>query len=105
MILLWSIAINYNIILNAGSTGSSKFPDPRDLRIAVVEDAQCIKLRISGPKTYGDIAVVLLPAIEFSGWPKYTDVLSRIPLTHPDILIHQQATTMVSVHFLGVTIN
>ncbi|XP_060862312.1 uncharacterized protein LOC132939253 isoform X1 [Metopolophium dirhodum] len=83
-----------HVFFGMGSTGSSKFPDPRDLRIAVVEDAQCVKLRISGPKTSGDIAVVLLPAIEFSGWPKYTDVLSRIPLTHPDILIHQQATTM-----------
>ncbi|XP_060838676.1 uncharacterized protein LOC132920361 isoform X3 [Rhopalosiphum padi] len=81
------------VFFGMGSTGSSKFPDPRDLRIAVVEDAQCVKLRISGPKTSGDIAVVLLPAIEFSGWPKYTDILSRIPLTHPDILIHQQATT------------
>lgn len=84
------------IFLPSGQTGSSKFPDPRDLRISVVEDAQCVRLRISGPKTSGDIAVVLLPTIEFSGWPKYTDILSRIPLTHPDILIHQQATTMVS---------
>ncbi|KAF0759952.1 Mab-21 domain-containing protein [Aphis craccivora] len=81
------------VFFGMGNTGSSKFPDPRDLRIAVVEDAQCVKLRISGPKTSGDIAVVLLPAIEFSGWPKYTDILSRIPLTHPDILIHQRATT------------
>ncbi|XP_050053254.1 uncharacterized protein LOC114126372 isoform X1 [Aphis gossypii] len=82
------------VFFGMGNTGSSKFPDPRDLRIAVVEDAQCVKLRISGPKTSGDISVVLLPAIEFSGWPKYTDILSRIPLTHPDILIHQRATTM-----------
>lgn len=79
----------------AGSTGSSKFPDPRDLRIAVVEDAQCVRLRVSVPKTTGDIAVVLMPAIEFSGWPKHTDILSRIPVTHPDVLIHQQAATMV----------
>ncbi|XP_025405104.1 uncharacterized protein LOC112679494 [Sipha flava] len=82
------------VFFGMGQIGSSKFPDPRDLRISVVEDAQCVKLRISGPKTSGDIAVVLLPTIELSGWPKNTDILSRIPLTHPDILIHQQATTM-----------
>lgn len=88
-----------------GNIGTSKFPNPRDLRIAVVEDAQCVKLRISGPKTSGDIAVVLLPTVEFYGWPKYTDILTRIPLTHPDILIHQQASTMVSPRSINFSSN
>jgi len=86
-----------NSFRRAGCTGSSKFPNPRDLRIAVVEDAQCVKLRVSVPKTTGDIAIVLMPAIAFSSWPKRTDILSRIPLTHPDVLVHQQATTTVNV--------
>ncbi|XP_050432167.1 uncharacterized protein LOC126840459 isoform X2 [Adelges cooleyi] len=88
------IPADEHMFFGPGSCGPCQFPDPKELRIAVVEDAQCVKLRISGPKLPGEVAVVLLPAIEFEGLPKYTDLLSRIPITHPDILLHQRACSM-----------
>ncbi|XP_050538114.1 uncharacterized protein LOC126903728 isoform X2 [Daktulosphaira vitifoliae] len=83
-----------HIYFGLGFSGQSRFPDIKDLCINVVEDAQCVKLRVSGPKLPTEVAIVLLPFIQFESFPKYTDLLSRVPITHPDILLHQRACSM-----------
>ncbi|XP_034950703.1 uncharacterized protein, partial [Chelonus insularis] len=67
-------------------------PQPRDHRIALVEDASGILLKISlaGNNTK-DIEVRLLVGAGVSSWSSLADYPRRIPLHHCDALLHYTA--------------
>ncbi|KAJ9582794.1 hypothetical protein L9F63_022864, partial [Diploptera punctata] len=75
----------------------SRFPDPRDFRIAIVESAPEVRLRIGflSPALAGsrseDVEVKLILGVGFSGWPETSDFPARAPLGHIDCLLFQKA--------------
>jgi hypothetical protein len=80
----------------------SRFPDPRDFRIAIVEGAPEVRLRIGflSPALAGsrgeDVEVKLVLGVGCSGWPQSCDFPSRAPLGHVDSLLFLQAAQTVS---------
>ena len=80
----------------------SRFPDPRDFRIAIVEGAPEVRLRIGflSPALTGsrgeDVEVKLVLGVGCSGWPQSCDFPSRAPLGHVDCLLFLQAAQTVN---------
>jgi hypothetical protein len=79
----------------------SRFPDPRDFRIAIVEGAPEVRLRIGflSPALAGsraeDVEVKLFLGVGCSGWPQSSDFPARAPLGHIDCLLFQKAAQTV----------
>ncbi|XP_075237677.1 uncharacterized protein LOC142333936 [Lycorma delicatula] len=88
----------------------SRFPDPREFRIAIVEGVPCVRLRIGFLTSNNnnnnssssnilfelpdeDVKVILVLGLGQTGWPQTCDFPSRIPLTHIDALLYQHAAT------------
>ncbi|XP_076646683.1 uncharacterized protein LOC143355596 isoform X2 [Halictus rubicundus] len=71
----------------AVSDGSS--PEPREHRVALIEDSGGILLRIAldGCKSR-EVEVRLLIGIGLSSWPSSADYPRRVPLYHCDALLH-----------------
>ncbi|XP_053995248.1 uncharacterized protein LOC128885291 [Hylaeus anthracinus] len=74
------------------ATSSGPLPEPRDHRVALIEDAGGILLRIGldGFKAR-EAEVRLLIGIGVSSWPSMTDYPRRVPLHHCDALLHYTA--------------
>lgn len=83
----------------AAECNRNRFPDPREYRIAIVEGAPCVRLRIGLLPSLclstleEDIQVTMTLGIGFIGWPQTCDFPARIPLCHADALLYQQAAT------------
>jgi len=84
----------------------SRFPDPRDFRIAIVEGAPEVRLRIGflSPALAGsgkeDVEVKLILGVGCVGWPQSSDFPARTPLGHVDCLLFQKAAQAVCVLLL-----
>lgn len=81
---------------------SPRFPDPRDLRLAIVDEPNGIRIRVgflSPALSSITIDVRLLLAVEVDSWPATTDFPSRVPFGHPDCLLYFRSAQMVSLHF------
>ncbi|XP_068082185.1 uncharacterized protein [Anabrus simplex] len=84
------------VFYGAADCNQSRFPDPRDFRIAIVEGAPEVRLRVGflSPALampQEDVEVRLILAVGFKGWPQASDFPARIPLGHLDCLLFQQA--------------
>lgn len=80
---------------------SERYPEPRDFRLAIVDEPEGVRLRIGflSPSMAGnDIEVHLLLAIGFENWPRTTNFPNRIPLEHPECLLDYKAAQTVR-HF------
>ncbi|XP_011307669.1 uncharacterized protein [Fopius arisanus] len=75
-----------------GSATPEKAPEPRDHRVALVEDSSGILLRIGlrGHKI-SEVEVRLLIGIGVSTWSIHADYPRRVPLHHCDALLHYNA--------------
>ncbi|XP_050513012.1 uncharacterized protein LOC114349380 isoform X1 [Diabrotica virgifera virgifera] len=72
-----------------------RFPDPRDFRLAIVDEPSGIRLKIeflSPALSNITIDVTILVAVGIDSWPSSTDFPSRISLGHSDCLLYHQAT-------------
>ncbi|XP_025836461.1 uncharacterized protein LOC108742227 isoform X2 [Agrilus planipennis] len=72
----------------------SRFPDPRDFRLAIVDEPSGIRLRIgflSPAIASVNIEVRLLVAIHIDSWPSTSDFPFRIPLWHADSLLYYRS--------------
>lgn len=77
-----------------------RFPDPRDFRLAIVDDPTGVKIRVeflSPALASVSIDVRLLLAIEIDAWPSSTDFPNRIPLGHTDCLLYYKAAQTVCI--------
>lgn len=77
-----------------------RFPEPRDFRLAIVDEPSGVKLRIGflSPTLAGnDIEVHLILAVGFEQWPRTSNFPNRIPLEHPECLLMYQAAETVSI--------
>lgn len=72
------------------ASGTDRYPDPRDARIAIVEGSPWVRLRLGLTR---DVLVKLVLGVGVDRWPRGTDLPARIPLTHPDCLLYQHAAT------------
>ncbi|KAJ8957334.1 hypothetical protein NQ318_004813 [Aromia moschata] len=71
-----------------------RFPDPRDFRLAIVDEPKGIRIRVeflSPALSSISLDVRLLVAIGIDAWPSSTDFPSRICLGHSDCLLYHQA--------------
>ncbi|KAJ8986180.1 hypothetical protein NQ317_005654 [Molorchus minor] len=71
-----------------------RFPDPRDFRLAIVDEPSGIRLRVeflSPALSNISIDVRILVAIGIDAWPSSTDFPSRVSLGHSDCLMYHQA--------------
>lgn len=72
--------------------------EPRDHRVALIEDAGGILLRIGFDEHRAREAEVrLLIGIGVSSWPSLADYPRRVPLHHCDALLHYSAAQSVRV--------
>lgn len=81
-----------------------RFPDPRDFRLAIVDEPNGIKLKVeflSPALSNICIKVRLLVAIGVDAWPSSTDFPTRIPLGHADCLLYQKAAQTVSQYLFN----
>ncbi|XP_072376535.1 uncharacterized protein [Diabrotica undecimpunctata] len=72
-----------------------RFPDPRDFRLAIVDEPSGIRLKIeflSPALSNITIDVTILVGVGVDSWPSSTDFPSRISLGHSDCLLYHQAT-------------
>ncbi|XP_076625427.1 uncharacterized protein LOC143343923 isoform X1 [Colletes latitarsis] len=74
------------------AASNGPLPEPRDHRVALIEDAGGILLRIGldGCKTR-EAEVRLLIGIGVSCWPSLSDYPRRVPLHHCDAILHYTA--------------
>lgn len=81
-----------------GGNGSTpRFPDPRDFRLAIVDEPGGIRIRLeflSPALSSTSMNVRLLIGIESDAWPASTDFPGRVPLGHPDSLLYNEAGQM-----------
>lgn len=85
-----------------GST--PRFPDPRDFRLAIVDEPGGIRIRLeflSPALSSTSMNVRLLIGIESDAWPASTDFPGRVPLGHPDSLLYNEAGQMVRTQLLN----
>lgn len=76
-----------------------RYPEPRDFRLAIIDEPNGVKLRIGflSPSLAGsDIEVRLLLAIGLEQWPRTCSFPQRIPLEHSECLLFYQAAETVS---------
>ncbi|XP_069700714.1 uncharacterized protein [Periplaneta americana] len=85
------------VYYGSADCNQSRFPDPRDFRIAIVEGAPEVRLRIGflSPALAGsraeDVEVKLILGVGCAGWPQSSDFPGRAPLGHIDCLLFQKA--------------
>ncbi|XP_034242964.1 uncharacterized protein LOC117646239 [Thrips palmi] len=72
------------------ASGTDRYPDPRDARIAIVEGSPWVRLRLGLTR---DVLVKLVLGVGVDRWPRGTDLPARVPLTHPDCLLYQHVAT------------
>jgi hypothetical protein len=100
-LLVLKLTLNPSVPAFAADCNQSRFPDPRDFRIAIVEGAPEVRLRIGflSPALAGsraeDVEVTLLLAVSCVGWPQSSDFPARAPLGHIDCLLFQKAAQTV----------
>lgn len=78
---------------------SPRYPDPRDLRLAIVDEPNGIRLRIeflSPALANISINVRLLVAVGVDSWSASTDFPFRVSLGHSDCLLYYTAAQTVS---------
>jgi hypothetical protein len=98
---LLKLTPNPSVPVFAADCNQSRFPDPRDFRIAIVECAPEVRLRIGflSPALAGsrseDVEVKLVLAVGCVGWPQSSDFPVRAPLGHIDCLLFQKAAQTV----------
>ncbi|KAJ8929182.1 hypothetical protein NQ314_018153 [Rhamnusium bicolor] len=71
-----------------------RFPDPRDFRLAIVDEPSGIRLRVdflSPALSNISLDVRILVAIGIDTWPSSTNFPSRISLGHSDCLLYHHA--------------
>lgn len=74
-------------------------PEPRNHRVALIEDSGGILLRIGLDKFKSrEVEVRLLIGIGVSSWPTLADYPQRIPLYHCDALLHYTVAQSVRVY-------
>ncbi|KAL0268435.1 UNVERIFIED_CONTAM: hypothetical protein PYX00_010387 [Menopon gallinae] len=90
-----------HVFYGAAECNESRFPDPRDFRIAIVEGSPETRLHISflSPTAQtligeGDVEIVLILGIGATGWPLSSDYPSRYPLDHVDVILSYQSAQM-----------
>lgn len=89
----------YKLFLLGGNV--PRFPDPRDFRLAIVDEPNGIRLKVdflSPALSNITIDVRILVAIGINAWPSSTDFPSRISLGHSDCLLYHQAAQTVGDH-------
>ncbi|CAH0563543.1 unnamed protein product [Brassicogethes aeneus] len=72
-----------------------RFPDPRDIRLAIIDEPNGVKLKIeflSPALSNISINVRLLVAIGIDAWPSTTNFPSRVSLGHCDCLLYHRAS-------------
>lgn len=77
-----------------------RFPDPRDFRLAIVDEPGGIRLKLeflSPALSNININVRVLVGIGVNSWPSSTEFPGRIPLGHTDCLLYHQAAQTVSI--------
>lgn len=94
------IQTNINKMFMIGFLGGNvpRFPDPRDFRIAIVDEPDGIRLRIeflSPALSNICIYVRLLVSIGLDFWPSSSNFPARVPLGHVDFLLYQKAAQTV----------
>ncbi|KAJ1527219.1 hypothetical protein ONE63_008746 [Megalurothrips usitatus] len=72
------------------ATGTDRYPDPREARIAIVEGSPWVRLRLGLTR---DVLVKLVLGVGVDRWPRGSDLPARVPLTHPDCLLYQHIAT------------
>ncbi|XP_018566173.1 uncharacterized protein LOC108907125 isoform X2 [Anoplophora glabripennis] len=80
-----------------------RFPDPRDFRLAIVDEPGGIRLRVeflSPALSNISLDVRILVAIGVDAWPSSTDFPSRISLGHSDCLLYHQAS-LTGMYLVG----
>ncbi|XP_074039497.1 uncharacterized protein isoform X1 [Leptinotarsa decemlineata] len=71
-----------------------RFPDPRDFRLAIVDEPSGIRLRLeflSPALSSVSMDIRILVAIGIDAWPSSTNFPMRISLGHSDCLLYHQA--------------
>ncbi|CAH1956180.1 unnamed protein product [Acanthoscelides obtectus] len=71
-----------------------RFPDPRDFRLAIVDEPEGVRMRVeflSPALNACSVEVRVLVAIGLDAWPSTTDFPFRVPLGHADCLLYHQA--------------
>lgn len=82
----------FNFLLPGGYV--PRFPDPRDFRLAIVDEPPGILIKIeflSPALNSVCVRVRLLLGIGLDFWPCSTDFPARIPLGHPDCFLFYKA--------------
>ncbi|KAK5641536.1 hypothetical protein RI129_010083 [Pyrocoelia pectoralis] len=78
-----------------GPSGNTpRFPNPRDFKLAIVDDPSGIRIRVgfhSPALSSITIDVRLLVGIGFDAWPSTSNFPLRIPLGHSDCLLYYKA--------------
>lgn len=85
------------IFISAGNT--PRFPDPRDFRLAIVDEPTGIRIRmefLSPALESISIDVRLILALQVDAWPLSTDFPARISLGHSDCLLYYKAAQTVN---------
>ncbi|XP_017778096.1 PREDICTED: uncharacterized protein LOC108563814 [Nicrophorus vespilloides] len=87
-----------------GSNGNApRFPDPRDFRLAIVDEPTGIRIRIeflSPALSSLAMDVTILIGIEADSWPVSSDFPTRISLGHSDSLLYQ-LTAQTGLYLVG----
>ncbi|XP_068980937.1 uncharacterized protein [Bombus flavifrons] len=79
-------------IFYGSAVSDGPLPEPRNHRVALIEDSGGILLRIGLDKFKArEVEVRLLIGIGVSSWPTLADYPQRIPLYHCDALLHYTA--------------
>lgn len=77
-----------------------RFPDPRDFRLAIIDEPGGIRLKLeflSPALSNININVRILTGIGLNFWPSSTDFPWRVSLSHTDCLLYHQAAQTVSI--------
>lgn len=84
-------------IINVGGS-SPQFPDPRDFRLAIVDEPDGIRIRVeflSPALANISMNIRLLVGIGVDFWPTSTDFPFRVSLGHSDCLLYHIAAKTV----------
>lgn len=96
------------VCLCVAAANNLRFPDPRDFRLAIVDEPAGVRLRVGflSPSLDGkDVEVRLLVAIGVDAWPHTTNYPGRVPLGHAECLLFHRTAEMVSTFSLFSNVN
>jgi hypothetical protein len=77
-----------------------RFPDPRDFRLAIVDEPGGVRLKVeflSPALSNISVDVRVLVGIRVDSWPSTTDFPGRVTLGHTDCLLYHQAAQTVHI--------